>query len=143
MTQLLEKLTARGYKITPQRRLILQILKNSDRHLTAEEVAEQIKELQPSISVATIYRNLNMLVDIRLVSKLDLHQGPARYEVNQGHDHHMVCLECGAAIKLGVCPMQGIILKIIDERDFLVDSHHFEVMGYCKECQLKKQQKDK
>jgi len=143
MIQLLERLSARGYKITPQRRLILQILKDSDRHLTAEKIAERIKELQPSISIATIYRNLNMLVDIRLLSKLDLHQGPARYGLNQGHDHHMVCLGCGAAIKLGVCPMQGEIQRIINEKGFLVDSHHFEITGYCKECQLKRQQEDK
>jgi Fe2+ or Zn2+ uptake regulation protein len=143
MTQLLERLTARGYKITPQRRLILQILKDSNRHLTAEEVAERINELQPGISIATIYRNLNILVDIRLLSKLDLHQGPARYEVNQKHDHHMVCLDCGVAIKLGVCPMQGTIQKIIDQNGFQVDSHHFEVIGYCKECQLKRQHKNK
>lgn len=139
MTQLLQKLSSQGYKITPQRRLILEILKDSNRHLTAEEIAERAKQHQPSISVATIYRNLNILVDIDLLSKLDLHNGPARYELNQGHDHHMVCLSCGAAIKLGMCPMHGEIKKTIDEKGFLVNGHHFEITGYCKDCRAKRQ----
>lgn len=142
MSELLEQLSSCGYKITPQRRLILEVLQDSDRHLTAEEIAESIRKLQPSVSVATVYRNLNLLVDINLVSKLDLHDGPARYELNRGHNHHMVCLDCGTAIKLGVCPMQDEIKDVINENGFEVLGHHFEITGYCKQCQLKRQKKE-
>ncbi|MDD2586779.1 MAG: transcriptional repressor [Syntrophomonadaceae bacterium] len=138
MTELLERLSALGFKITPQRRLILEVLQESNRHLSAEEIAELVREIQPSVSVATIYRNLNLLVEIHLVSKLDLHDGPARYELNRGHDHHMVCLDCGTAIKIGACPMQEDIKNIIQEKGFEVSSHHFEITGYCKQCQLKR-----
>ncbi|MDD3890049.1 MAG: transcriptional repressor, partial [Syntrophomonadaceae bacterium] len=62
MTELLERLSALGFKITPQRRLILEVLQESNRHLSAEEIAELVREIQPSVSVATIYRNLNLLV---------------------------------------------------------------------------------
>lgn len=109
-------------------------MQNSTKHLTAEEVAKKVKAMQPSISTATIYRNINILVEIGILSRLDLHKGPARYELFQGHDHHLVCLHCGAAIKLGICPMQGEIKKIIEEQGFKVNSHHFEVSGYCKAC---------
>ncbi len=141
MTRLVGKLTDSGYKVTPQRRIILDILNKSPRHLTAEEVADEVKKIQPSVSVATIYRNLNLMVDIMLLSKLDLHNGPARYQINQGHNHHMVCLECGEAIKLGVCPMQGEIARMVQETGFKVDHHHFEITGICKECQVEKQEK--
>jgi len=137
MVRILKKLTSSGYKITPQRRLILEVIAGSDRHLTAEEVSEKVKEMQPSISLATIYRNINLLVELSLLSKLDLHSGPPRYELFQGHGHHLVCLGCGAAIKLGICPMQGDVLKVIEENGFEVYSHHFEITGYCKECQAK------
>lgn len=135
MTHLLQKLTDSGYKITPQRRLILEVLKESNRHLTADEIAARVKSMQPSVSVATIYRNLNLLVEMGLISRLDLHDGPARFELFQGHNHHLVCLKCGRAIKLDACPMQGEIQKIIEENGFKVAGHHFEVTGYCKYCQ--------
>ena len=139
MTGLINKLSDRGYKVTPQRRIILQVLSDSHRHLSAEEIAEEVKQIEPGISVATVYRNLNLLADIGIVSRLDLHEGPARYELNQGHNHHLVCLGCGNAIKLGFCPMQGEIKKIIEESGFEVDSHHFEITGYCQECQVRRQ----
>lgn len=137
MSAWVEKLSARGYKITPQRRILLEVLKDSDRHLTAEEIGQQVKEIEPSISLATVYRNLSLLVRLQLVSRLDLHEGPVRYEIHQGHNHHLVCVQCGAAIKLGVCPMQGEIQKIIEQTGFQVDTHHFEVTGYCKQCREK------
>lgn len=143
MERVLAQLSASGYKITPQRRLVLEVIMKSDRHLTAEEVAEQVREIQPSVSVATIYRNINLLADLGLLSRLDIHAGPSRYEVFQGHDHHMVCLQCGTAIKLGICPMEEEILQAAQAVGFSVGSHHFEITGICKECQerLKEQNK--
>ena len=137
MTGLINKLSDRGYKVTPQRRIILQVLSDSHRHLSAEEIADEVKQIEPGISVATVYRNLNLLVDISMVSRLDLHEGPVRYELNRGHNHHLVCLGCGLAVKLDVCPMQGEVQKIIDQEGFQVDSHHFEITGYCRDCNLR------
>ncbi|MGI5912302.1 MAG: Fur family transcriptional regulator [Syntrophomonadaceae bacterium] len=140
MSGFLEKLSAEGYKVTPQRRIIIQVLDKSSKHLSAEEIADQVRKIEQSISVATVYRNINLLVDLGVVSKLDLHNGPARYELNQGHNHHLVCLGCGNAIKLGVCPMQDEIKRVIAENGFEVNSHHFEITGYCRECQVRRQQ---
>ncbi len=133
--EIIEKLAARGLKKTPQRRMLLKVLSQSDRHLSAEEVVARIKVQQPGISVATIYRNLNKMVEMELVSKLDLHDGPARYEIYKGHHHHLVCLGCGVALKIGICPLQGHIKKIIEEYGFRVNDHHFEVTGHCQKCQ--------
>lgn len=138
MSAWVEKLSARGYKVTPQRRIILEILGNSERHLSAEEIGLLVKEIEPSISLATVYRNLSLLVDLQMVSRLDLHDGPVRYELHRGHNHHLVCMECGTAIKLGVCPMHGEIQRIIEENGFEVDTHHFEITGCCRECREKR-----
>lgn len=135
MPNIIDELVARGYKVTPQRRIILQVLAENDRHLTVEEIDEQVQKIQSGISVATIYRNLNLLAEIELVSRLDLHDGPVRYELNRGHNHHLVCLNCGATIKIGVCPMQGKVQQVIQESGFKVDTHHFEITGYCRACQ--------
>jgi len=135
-----EELSARGYKITPQRRLILEILSNTQRHLTAEEIGLRIREIEPSISLATVYRNLNLLLELNMVCRLDMPEGPVRYGLHGGHDHHLVCLECGTAVQLGVCPMQGEIKRIVEESGFEINSHHFEIMGYCPECSAKRKQ---
>jgi len=140
MSEPLEKLAALGYKVTPQRRIILQVLADSSRHLSAEEIADHVRKIESSISVATVYRNINLLVETGIVSKLDLHDGPARYELNQGHNHHLVCLSCGTAIKIGYCPMQGELKNFIEVNGFVVDSHHFEITGYCRDCQAKREQ---
>lgn len=137
MTRLLQQLSESGYKITPQRRLILEVLQESNRHLTANEIAERVKTIQPSVSVATIYRNLNLLVEAGLIGRLDLTEGPARFELFKGHNHYMLCLGCGRTIKLD-CPMEGKIQRIIEANNFEVASHHFEITGYCKYCQAKK-----
>ncbi len=138
MSAWVEKLSARGYKITPQRRIILEILSNSDRHLTAEEIGQEVRKTEPSISLATVYRNLNLLADLQIVSRLNIHDGPVRYELHGGHNHHLVCMDCGVAVKLGVCPMQGEVKRVAEEKGFEVSSHHFEVLGYCRECSLKR-----
>lgn len=143
MSAWVEKLSARGYKITPQRRVILEILGNSDRHLTAEEIGQEVRKTEPSISLATVYRNLNLLVDLEMVSRLNIHDGPVRYELHRGHNHHLVCMDCGAAVKLGICPMQGEVKRLAEENGFEVSGHHFEVMGYCRECSTKRRLRQK
>ena len=107
MNSRLQELSNCGFKITPQRRLILDILQKSDRPLTAEETAERIKKKEPRISVATIYRNLNLLVEIEVLSKLEIADAAARFQINQGHNHHLLCLGCGAAIKLNLPCRKG------------------------------------
>lgn len=138
MQEFLKKLSDNGYRITPQRRIILEVFAASKQHLTAEEAAGKVKLIEPSISLATVYRNINLLLKLGLLSKLDLHNKPPSYEFFQGHNHHLVCRQCGKAVKLGLCPMQGEILKTVEESGFEVDFHHFEIMGYCKDCKVNK-----
>lgn len=142
MAELLEQLIDNGFKITPQRRMILDILKKSSRHLTAEEIANEVKKIQPSVSVATVYRNLNLMVDISLLNRFKLHNGPARYQINQGHNHHLICMECGETVSLDICPMQEKITQLIDEIGFKVDDHYFEITGICKDCQVNSERKE-
>lgn len=135
MRQHLEKLSSRGYKITPQRRLILEVIEASDKHLNVDELCAQIRQMQPSVSLATIYRNLKIMHDLGLINRLDLQDSPSRYQINKGHNHHLVCIDCGQAIKLDICPMDQAI-KVIESSGFKVFKHQFEVTGSCSNCQL-------
>src|SRR5215470_17736285 len=93
---LLERLRAREWRITPQRRAIAQALEGDHVHLTAEEVLGIARSRLPEVSLATVYNTLNELVAMGEVQQVDAGPGPTRYDPNvaQPH-HHLVCLTCG------------------------------------------------
>lgn len=138
MTSMLKKLSHQGYKITPQRRIILQILSESDKCLSADELVERIRSIEPNVSQATVYRNLNLLVDQEIVTKILVADTPARYTIFRGHRHFMVCLSCGAALSMNTCPLTKELRSFIEQEGFEITGHHFQVLGYCENCRAGK-----
>ena len=134
MSKLDDELRTRGWKITPQRSLILEILREAKEHLTAEEIALRARHRQPNLSAGTVYRNLNTLCALELVNRTNFQGRGHRYEINRGHHHHLVCLNCGHAVEIDFCPMNKIVGKITDGSGFQVEAHNFEITGYCKQC---------
>jgi len=137
LNQLMQKLSLKGYKLTPQRRLILEIL-NRERHLSADEIFDRVKKSQPNVSFGTVYRNLNILTELGLINQLDFKDGRYRFEIHKAHHHHLVCLDCGIAIEMEVCPLSQLVGEIADSNNFKVKCHNFEVFGYCSKCQKSK-----
>lgn len=125
-------------KMTPQRKEILRILLAATKHLSAKEVFNRIRKNFPRASFDTVYRNLHLLVELHIVNRLDFSDGCRRYEINDRHTHHhhLVCLGCGGAWELPVCPLENIRVDE-GERQFQVVTHRFEVFGYCAACQVK------
>lgn len=130
---LLSDMKKRGCKITPQRRLILEIISNGG-HESAEDIFAEIKKEQPNVAFGTVYRNLNILKDLGLIRELDFRDGRNRFELVEKHHHHLVCLGCGNAIELNICPMKDNIKEVINEHNFKISGHSFKVFGYCMAC---------
>lgn len=128
------ELEQKGFKLTRQRRELLQVLRNSPVTLTAEDLHKRVLDHQPGVSLSTIYRNLDLLVAEGLACKVELGDGQARYEARRQHDHHhhLVCLGCGRSEHLD-CPMPELE-KALDQRGFRVTGHRFVVYGYCAAC---------
>ncbi|MCL6634367.1 MAG: transcriptional repressor [Peptococcaceae bacterium] len=148
----LERLRKNGYKITPQRQEILKAFLDGDRNLpqSAEDIHRRVLERYPNISLDTVYRNLNILHDLEIISRLHLRDGRSRYHLNTGsHHHHLVCLKCGSAEAIDFCPFEaGMQKRIAEEKDFDIREHSFEIFGYCNLCRggaagLEKQPQDK
>lgn len=139
MSAFLEKISSNGYKITPQRELILKIMEESNIPLTAEAITGEIRKEKPNISLATVYRNLNLMVEMRLVNKFYAGSEPALYELSDEHKHHhhMTCLNCGKVINLAICPLKKEIDDIARQYNFMVKDHYFEIIGYCSQCKIK------
>ena len=90
-------LREQGYRLTPQRNLIWEVLRDAGRHLTAEEVAAEVRRTLPDVNVSTVYRTLELLVSLDLVVETRLEGSACYYEVSpEPTHHHFVCTRCGA-----------------------------------------------
>jgi len=120
---------------TEQRELIREILQHTDKHLDADEVYQQAREKSPSISLSTIYRNLQLFKEMGLVEE---HQfGSRRYyeSAPQAEHHHLVCLGCGRVFEFK-CPSTERLKSTINEKEgFRVTVAEVRLSGYCPECQ--------
>lgn len=137
LSDFLEKISDNGYKLTPQRKLILKVLETRKGPLTAEEIAREVRKERPGISLATVYRNLALLVKINLVDKFHAGGEAALYQITGEHSHHFTCLGCGRVINLNFCPLREEINEIANQYRFAVKNHYFEITGYCEGCSLK------
>lgn len=128
------ELEHKGFKLTRQRRELLQVLTSTPFMLTAEDLHKRVLSQQPGVSLSTIYRNLELLVEEGLACKVDLGDGQARFEARRHHEHHhhLVCLACGKSEHLD-CPMPELE-QMLGGRGFRVTGHRFVVYGYCQAC---------
>ncbi|HIF26593.1 MAG: Fur family transcriptional regulator [Pseudomonadota bacterium] len=88
-----------GLKMTGQRKTILKVLDESEDHPSVEDVYERAKEQDSSISMATVYRTLNLLDELELVVRHDFNENFSRYELNMAHHHHLIDVESGDVIE--------------------------------------------
>jgi len=133
----IQQIRSNGYKITPQRQEILKVFLGNKLPLSAEEVHRKVVERCPNISLDTVYRNLIVLFDLGIISKLDfVLEGKGRYELNLGkHHHHLVCLKCGVTEAIDFCPFKSLDReRIEEEKNFEIKKHSFELFGYCELC---------
>src|SRR3954469_23508231 len=94
-TQLIEALRARGQRVTPQRLVIHRILRERDRHVSAEELLGAVEERLPNVSLPTVYSTLELLEDLGMVRRVGSVAGRVLYDSRLDDHHHAVCSECG------------------------------------------------
>lgn len=137
--QLKEVLKDKGYKLTPQRRAILNsIIENNRNHLTVEELYEKVKKDCPEIGLATVYRTVQLLEEVGFICKLDFDEGCSRYElVNENeehHHHHLICNICGKVIEVEGDLLGELEKNIEDNYEFKILNHNVKFYGICKDC---------
>lgn len=138
-------LKEKGLKVTTQRVLVLEALMFcQDRHLTAEELYELVKVDYPRIGLATVYRNIQLLLELHLIDRINLDDGFVRYEIGdwnatrtRHHHHHLICMECGGIASFQEDLLEGLEEKIREAAGFSVVNHEVKLYGYCAECRRK------
>lgn len=140
MEILKEKLKETGFKITPQRRAIVDILlKNNSEHLSSEEIYDLVRRDCPEIGLATVYRTMQLLDEIGLISKLNLDDGCIRYELDLDKEdchnhHHLICKNCGKIMEAKEDLLDSIEKEIQKLYKFKILDHDVKFYGLCDAC---------
>ena len=131
-----QRLRTMGYKLTKQRKIIIDILLSSRKHLmTAGQIYEEVRKNNLPLNFSTVYRNLETLLECGLIKKVSLQDGTASYEYNRhDHHHHLICLHCNDAEMIDYCPYDEINRHIEEHTKFFPVEHRFEIYGYCEKC---------
>ncbi|OCL26892.1 transcriptional repressor [Orenia metallireducens] len=131
-------LAASNYKLTAQRKIILQILiNNKGEHLSAEEVYNIVKTEDPGIGLATVYRTLELFCELGIIQQLTFDENCRRYELETGeeHHHHLVCSKCGKVIEFNDEVLEEFESELEKRHSFKVTEHKIKFYGYCEDCQ--------
>ncbi len=129
------RLRAAGKRITPQRRLVLDVLSRAERHLDAHDIYEQGRKRDPHLSLSTVYRTLGALKETGLVRELHLDGEQHHYELDRQDEHsHLVCLSCGRVIEVDSDVLAQVVAAASESHDFEVVTAHVELVGYCASC---------
>ncbi|WP_144350403.1 Fur family transcriptional regulator [Sporomusa termitida] len=142
LSNLRQKFREREYKLTPQRQIILQVfVDNRDKHLSAEDVHNIVRQQSNDIGLATVYRTLELLSDLDILQKMDFGDGRSRYEINETstphHHHHLICLACGKVIEFEGDLLEDLETVISRNSNFTIVDHQVKFYGYCQECRDK------
>ncbi len=129
----------KGRRLTPQRMLVVEILHNADRHISAEEIYKQLHKRYPYANISTVYRTLELLKELNLVTETDFGEGRVRYHVaEKGHHHHLVCHSCGKIVDLEESALYSLKDALLRKYGFDADLRHLAISGECKTCRKKK-----
>ena len=127
-------LQERGYRLTPQRLMILEAVETSHNHVSAEEIYDRVRAKYPYINISTIYRTLELFRDLSLVTETDL-GGVKRYHpAGNGQHHHLVCRICGNITELDQVILEPVQQRILSEHGFHADLTHLAILGRCARC---------
>ncbi len=132
---LIDRLRRRGFRITPQREMIVEALAHSDKHMTAEEIYAKVKDRSPVINLATIYRTLDMLVAEGMASRSDFLNSKVVYAANYHGGHlHLVCRHCGTVMEAEQDLLDPVEETLEQQYQFTGDFDHLTIMGLCSDC---------
>jgi Fur family ferric uptake transcriptional regulator len=129
----------RGFRVTAQRRLILDAIRAGAGHTTPEEIYRRVRVTTPHVNRTTVYRNLDFLCELRLVVAAQI-GGRMVYEIagEQPH-HHLVCRSCGQIEQIEHARMTWFFDRIARERKFTIDMDHLALFGLCQKCRRREE----
>ncbi|HUW13750.1 MAG TPA: transcriptional repressor [Anaerolineae bacterium] len=134
--ELVTRLRARGYRLTPQRMAVLRILASSKGHPSVEQIHQQVQADFPMTSLATIYKTVTLLKEMGEVLELGFSNDSSRYDGNKPHPHpHLVCIRCKEILDPEAPSVGGLSEQLARETGYKIVSHRLDFYGICPRCQ--------
>ena len=132
-TTLKSTLHRRGLRMTPQRQLVLDAVRELG-HATPEQICTRVQAAAPAVNITTVYRTLDLLEELRLVRHTHLGHGAPSYSERE-HEHvHLVCHHCGAVFEAPTELMAGLAATLAEREGFALDVAHVALSGECRDC---------
>jgi Fur family ferric uptake transcriptional regulator len=130
-------LRQRVYRVTPQRQAVLRAIAASRGRLTPSVIHQRACQEHPGLGLVTVYRLLEVLVDLGLICEVHAGGGCGSYLMRKPaeHHHHLVCADCGAVVDFSHCDLDGLERRLSWETGFQVQGHILEFSGRCRDCQ--------
>ena len=132
-----ETLKAKGLKLTPQRKLILDIIHHADEHLTGDKIVNQVQSRMPGVNKSTIYRTLDLLVNLQCVVKSEMGDKSIYHHADDGHHHHLICRLCGKTVACQEELFLPVQKQLREQYGFQIDFRHIVLNGVCDGCKNK------
>jgi Fur family transcriptional regulator, ferric uptake regulator len=130
----LELVRAHGGRATSSKRILLEVLFETEDHLSVEALAAAVQARTPDVHLSTIYRNLEDLQELGVIVHTHLGHGPATYQLASLAHAHFLCESCGTVIEAPEAMFVGLAKSAKRELGFTIDPHHFAIHGRCAAC---------
>ncbi|MFC5183988.1 Fur family transcriptional regulator [Actinomadura harenae] len=132
-----EELRAKGYRVTPQRQLVLEAVTKLE-HGTPEEICTEVQRTAGGVNISTVYRTLELLEELGLVKHAHLGHGPPNYHLAAEAEHiHLVCRDCGRVNDVPLDAAAGLAAGLDRDHGFETDVQHLTVYGRCADCRAR------
>ena len=129
------ELRQHGYKLTPQRRAVIQVVTSTRDHLTPTGIYEKMRRLHPGTGLVTIYRTLEILAELGLICEVHAGGNCRSYTIGtQQHHHHLICTGCGIVVDFTGHYLSELEENLSEESGFRIDGHLLEFVGLCRDC---------
>lgn len=137
--QVREEARRRGVRWTNQRQVIVETFMGCEDHVTVEELHRRVRILDATVSAATVYRTINMLVEINVATKRHFGESSATFEpsLHKHHHDHLVCMSCNKIQEFELQEIEDLQEKVAADHGFQLVQHRLELYGICRECSVK------
>lgn len=128
-------MTKKGLRTTEQRKLIVSVFFETEAHATIEEILHRVRQVEPRVGYATVYRTMKMLSEGGMANELHFGDGATRYEVadDDAHHDHLICQECGLIVEFEEPLIEELQERIATQYGFVIIHHKHELYGHCRD----------
>lgn len=138
-TALAAQLNQHGYKLTRQRKAVVEVMTLTNTRLTTAEVFAKAQRACPDLGLTTVYRTLEILEQLGAIRRVHLEDGCEAFAPTAiEHGHYLICASCQTTIEFEGCDLSAMLDRIATQTGFTIDQHWLELVGRCPKCQKKK-----